>query len=74
MPERDASARISGTARRYRPGFLALQLPDRVDGLPPALDRPAAPHAQAWICKGSQCLPPVTQPARMIELPDAPEP
>jgi uncharacterized protein len=46
-------------ARRYLPGVMVLQLPADTTGLPAMLARPSGAHPQAWVCRGSQCLPPV---------------
>ncbi|MGE5525919.1 MAG: thioredoxin domain-containing protein [Rhodospirillaceae bacterium] len=43
----------------YRPDALIFAVPAGVPQLPMALDKPAAPSVQAWICKGARCLPPV---------------
>jgi uncharacterized protein YyaL (SSP411 family) len=46
-------------AREYLPRTLVLAIPAGVPGLPPLLDKPAAPRAQAWLCRGARCLPPI---------------
>jgi hypothetical protein len=35
-----------------------LGIPANAAGLPPLLDKPAAAHAQSWLCRGATCLPP----------------
>jgi len=47
-------------AGHYLPGVLLLQLPDDTSGLPDALVKPVGAHPQAWVCRGPQCLPPIT--------------
>jgi uncharacterized protein YyaL (SSP411 family) len=47
-------------APRYLPAALVVQLPDDISGLPAALVKPAGAMPQAWICRGQQCLPPIT--------------
>ena len=37
-----------------------LQLPIDTGELPEVLAKPAAAHPQAWVCRGTQCLPPIT--------------
>jgi uncharacterized protein len=46
--------------RRYLPGMLGLQLPDAAHDLPATLTKPRGPDAQAWVCRGTQCLPPIS--------------
>jgi uncharacterized protein len=45
----------------YAPRRLVFEIPPDEAGLPPALAEKAAPEtgAQAWICRGMTCLPPV---------------
>jgi uncharacterized protein YyaL (SSP411 family) len=45
--------------RRYRPDLLALQLPAATETLPAALAKPVGEQAQAWVCRGTQCLAPI---------------
>jgi uncharacterized protein len=45
--------------RRYSPDMLCLQLCGAADDLPPSLAKPAAAVVQAWVCRGTQCLPPI---------------
>jgi hypothetical protein len=45
----------------YLPGVMVLQLPADTSGLPDALARPASARPQAWVCRGSRCLPPIAR-------------
>lgn len=47
-------------AGRYLPGVLVLRLPADTRGLPDVLVKPASVHPQAWVCRESKCLPPIT--------------
>ncbi len=47
--------------RRYRPALVAIALPEGVGALPEPLDKPATGQTTAWLCAGTQCLPPITQ-------------
>jgi uncharacterized protein YyaL (SSP411 family) len=47
-------------AGRYLPGALVLQLTADTSDLPDALVKPANTRPQAWVCRGPQCLPPIT--------------
>ncbi len=54
----------------YRPNLLALAIPDKVSGLPEALDKPvkdAGGPVSAWVCRGTVCLPPITSQAELQE-------
>ncbi len=53
--------------RRYLPGTLVLQLPENHADLPAALAKPAVANAQAWICRGTHCLPPLTELDQVFE-------
>jgi len=46
---------------RYLPGVMTITPPDNSAGLPERLDRPGAERATAWLCVGTQCLPPITR-------------
>jgi hypothetical protein len=46
-------------AREYLPRTLVLAIPAGIAGLPPVLDKPAAQGVQAWLCRGTACLPPL---------------
>ena len=45
---------------RYLPGVMTIMPEDDVAGLPDALDKPRGEKATAWLCRGTQCLPPIT--------------
>jgi hypothetical protein len=56
-------------ARAYRPGALVLALPAGLPGLPPVLDKAApASGVQAWVCRGTACLPSVATPAELEKM------
>ena len=59
-PPAPTSAWRTGLAGRYLPGVITLQPPaDRAD-LPAMTARPTGAHPQAWVCRGPQCLAPIT--------------
>ncbi|MDP2240319.1 MAG: thioredoxin domain-containing protein [Burkholderiales bacterium] len=48
----------------YRPDTLIIGIPENLQHLPPALDKPAAAGqngsgVSAWLCRGVTCLPPI---------------
>ena len=56
-------------ARLYAPGLLAFRIAARTLGeLPQAMRKPHASATQAWICRGAQCLPPVTDLHTLLPL------
>jgi uncharacterized protein len=53
-------------ARAYLPRTMVLAIPDGSGGLPPALQKPAtAGPVTAWLCRGTACLPPITELAEL---------
>jgi uncharacterized protein YyaL (SSP411 family) len=46
-------------AQRYAPASLVLALDASEPQLPAALDKPARPGVNAWVCRGVNCLPPI---------------
>jgi uncharacterized protein YyaL (SSP411 family) len=55
----------AGLAQRYAPSTLVLALPDGIADLPAAMDKPARPGVNAWVCRGVECLPPIQQVAAL---------
>jgi hypothetical protein len=47
--------------RAYRPTLMALFIPATATGLPETLAKPLAQGAQAWVCEGFTCRPPVSR-------------
>ena len=48
-------------AAHYLPQALIVRVPDGLSGLPAALDKPApARGVNAWVCRGVECLPAIT--------------
>jgi uncharacterized protein YyaL (SSP411 family) len=54
-------------ARRYRPDLLAIQLSDDTTDLPHVLAKPAGARAEAWVCRGPQCLPPIADIVSLVD-------
>jgi len=55
-------------AREFLPRTLALPLPNDATGLPRALDKPAGPEVNAWLCQGVRCLPALIDCAELLRL------
>jgi uncharacterized protein len=47
--------------QRYFPGMLLIIPPENITGLPEPLAKQSAGQVTAWLCAGTQCLPPITQ-------------
>ena len=45
----------------YRPGVMAIALPNGLPGLPEILDKPQRTGVNAWVCRGVNCLPPIDE-------------
>jgi uncharacterized protein YyaL (SSP411 family) len=45
---------------RYLPNLMTIVLADDVTELPGVLAKPPAERTTAWLCHGTQCLPPIT--------------
>jgi uncharacterized protein len=56
----DTNAWQSALRARYLPGVLTIVLTDDVAGLPEVLAKPSGHQTTAWLCHGTQCLPPIT--------------
>lgn len=53
--------------RHYAPDKLVLALEGELAGLPEALAKPLSQGVNAWICQGTQCLPPVDDCQKLLE-------
>jgi uncharacterized protein YyaL (SSP411 family) len=59
-PRGETAAWLAALAQHYHPGTSAIALPERVHGLPVALDKPGTTErVNAWVCRGVNCLPPI---------------
>ena len=52
-------------ARRHVLSAIVLSVPNGVGRLPEAMDKPARPGVNAWICRGVNCLPPISDAAEL---------
>jgi len=59
--EKETAAWRAAVAKKYMPGLMTIVLPGDEPGLPPPLDKPRAAVTTAWLCRGTQCLPPITR-------------
>jgi len=56
----DTSAWQSALRARYLPNVMTIALADDVADLPDVLNKPRGERTSAWLCQGTQCLPPIT--------------
>jgi len=61
------SAWKSALRSRYLPGVITMTLADDISGLPEVLDKPRGESTTAWLCHGTQCLPPITEPDELLK-------
>ncbi|MFZ5524525.1 MAG: thioredoxin domain-containing protein [Pseudomonadota bacterium] len=52
---------------RYLPGVMTIALTDDVADLPDVLDKPHGEKTTAWLCRGTVCLPPLTNLDELLE-------
>ena len=59
--EKEAADWRAAVAAKYLPELMIIALARDAADLPPPLDKPRASVTTAWLCRGTQCLPPVTR-------------
>ena len=52
---------------RYLPGVMTIALDDNVTDLPEVLAKPQGEETTAWLCHGTQCLPPITHIEELLQ-------
>ncbi len=58
---KETAAWRTAVAERYMPRLIVIVLTGNQEGLPHSLDKPISPTTTAWLCRGTQCLPPLTK-------------
>ena len=53
-------------AKRYMPGLMIISLTGDETDLPESLLKPKSSTTTAWLCHGTQCLPPITNPEKLL--------
>jgi uncharacterized protein YyaL (SSP411 family) len=64
-------------AATYRPHTIILGIPENLQHLPPALDKPAhtgptGGGVSAWVCRGVSCVPPIADRMALVRALDRP--
>jgi len=67
-PASDTIAWRNTLRSRYLPGVMTITLPEEAKDLPEALAKPRGEKTTAWLCHGTQCLPPITDADELINL------
>jgi uncharacterized protein YyaL (SSP411 family) len=57
---------------RYLPDMMTITPADDVADLPDALAKPRGTETTAWLCHGTQCLPPITDLGELLSALEAP--
>ena len=57
---------LNALRSRYLPDVITIELNADVTELPDALDKPPGEQTTAWLCHGTQCLPPITDPDALL--------
>jgi uncharacterized protein len=55
----ETAAWRAAVAAKYAPGLMVIELAGDEAGLPAPLNKPRAATTTAWLCRGTQCLPPI---------------
>jgi uncharacterized protein len=63
----NTSAWRSALRSRYLPNVTTIALPEDIADLPDALTKPIGEQTTAWLCHGTQCLPPITDLSELFQ-------
>ncbi|HZW24828.1 MAG TPA: thioredoxin domain-containing protein [Gallionella sp.] len=64
---KEATTWQAALQQRYLPDVMTIVLDNEMAGLPEALDKPLREQTTAWLCRGTQCLPPVDNPDELLK-------
>ena len=71
--KKESAAWRAAVAAEYQPELMIIELTGDAAGLPAPLHRPSTSATTAWLCHGTQCLPPITKLEQLLhELSPAP--
>ncbi|MDO8989776.1 MAG: thioredoxin domain-containing protein [Sideroxyarcus sp.] len=65
--EKETTAWRAAVTAKYRPELMIVVLSGDETALPAPLDKPRAATTTAWLCRGTQCLPPITELDRLLK-------
>ncbi|MFZ3018899.1 MAG: thioredoxin domain-containing protein [Gallionella sp.] len=64
----EAAAWQAELQQRYLPDVMTIVLSAETSGLPETLDKPLREQTTGWLCRGTQCLPPVTDFEELLKV------
>ncbi len=64
--ESETAAWRTAFTKRYMPGLMIISLTGEETDLPEPLQKPKSSTTTAWLCHGTQCLPPITNPDKLL--------
>ena len=67
-PAESVKAWRTSLARALLPNAMVIYLSNTVSVFPEVLAKPEAPDANAWVCRGVNCLPAITTLEALISL------
>jgi hypothetical protein len=59
--EKETAAWRAAVSEHYEPGLMVIALNGDEQDLPEVLAKPPQASTTAWLCRGTQCLPPITR-------------
>ena len=59
--EKETAAWRAAVTEKYRPELMTVTLTGNETDVPAPLDKPRTAISTAWLCRGTQCLPPITR-------------
>jgi uncharacterized protein YyaL (SSP411 family) len=57
---------LASIVKMYLPGLMIITLTGDETDLPAPLQKPLSSTTTAWLCHGTQCLPPITNPKKLL--------
>jgi uncharacterized protein YyaL (SSP411 family) len=63
--ENETAAWRAAVSEHYEPDLLVIALTGAEQDLPEVLAKPEQSTTTAWLCRGTQCLPPITDLAAL---------
>jgi uncharacterized protein YyaL (SSP411 family) len=64
--ENDLATWQTALQQHYLPDLTTVSLPNTMSDIPSVLDKPVSDTTTAWLCHGTQCLPPITVPSELL--------
>jgi uncharacterized protein YyaL (SSP411 family) len=65
--QNETAAWKAAVSAKYLPRLIIIELTGDEADLPSPLAKPRSPTTTAWLCHGTQCLPPSTELYKLLE-------